>query len=257
MHLVARIDLIRLARHLTDTGGHPTLVKAIERAAAAGSIREDLRSALASLDQIVRIQEQSDAAPDGTPGWFDETTITGGLFVQAVVLYARATATTGDRRPLLGEAKLTVEQRAIHDEAMDYRNKAIAHFGRGEAFSDGPLVKEAVLLSLYNDKGRPKKQIGAYTTRAQHRIGFSARLATLIEVRIDEIGARYQALFDAADAALEEAVKADPDLGRALPGFEFNIDAFCTSPDTAARLQAQLDAGSVEDMDYTVQVPKP
>ena len=94
MHLIARIDLIRVARQLKSIDRHPALVKAIERAAAAGSIREDLRSALASLNQIVQIQDHSDVDPYNTPDWFNETTITGGLFVQAVVLYARATATS-------------------------------------------------------------------------------------------------------------------------------------------------------------------
>jgi len=257
MHLVARIDLASLARHLRSADRHPALAKAIEHAAAAGSIREDLRSARESLDQIVRIQDASDAEAANTSDWFNETTVTGALFVQAIVLYARATATRGDRKPLLGEAKLTEEQRATHDEAMDYRNKAIAHFGHGEDFADGPLVKEAVVLSLYNDKGRPKKQIAAYTTRAQHKVAFSARLARLVEVRLAEVDARYQALFDAADAELERAVKADPGLGRALPGFDFDIDRFCASSEAAARMRAQLDAEPIADMDYAVRVPKP
>ena len=257
MHLIARIDLIRVARQLKNIDRHPALVKAIERAAAAGSIREDLRSALASLNQIVQIQDHSDVDPYNTPDWFNETTITGGLFVQAVVLYARATATSGDRRPLLGGAKLTEEQRATHDEAMDYRNSAIAHFGRGEAFSDGPLVKEAVVLSLYKDGERLKKQVGAYTTRAQHKVAFSARLASLLEVRLAEIDSRYQKLFDVVDTELEAAVNDDPALGRALPSFEFDIDGFCASPEAAQQLRAQLDAGSAADMDYAVRVQKP
>ena len=40
MHLIARIDLIRVARQLKSIDRHPALVKAIERAAAAGSIRD-------------------------------------------------------------------------------------------------------------------------------------------------------------------------------------------------------------------------
>ena len=256
MQLVARIDLASLARHLKGSNRHPALVKAIERAAAAGTIREDLRSARASLYQIVRIQSLTDAELTNTLEWFNETTITGALFVQAIVLYARATATTGDRMPLLGENKLTEEHQATHVEAMDYRNKAIAHFGRGESFVDGPLVKEAVVLSLYNDNGRPKKQIGAYTTRAQHKVAFSARLADLTDVRLAEVDTRYQALFDAADEELETTVKRDPELGQALPGFEFDIDGFCASAEAAARLRAQLDAGSIAQLDYAVRVPK-
>ncbi|MGB3470853.1 MAG: hypothetical protein WBA51_08535 [Erythrobacter sp.] len=256
MQLVARIDLASLAQHLKDGNRHPTVVKAIERAAAAGSIREDLRSARASLHQIVQIQEEACVESVNTPEWFNETTVIGALFVQAIVLYARATATPGDRMSILGEAKLSDEHRSTHGEALSYRNKAIAHFGRGEAFTDGPLVKEAVVLSLYIDKGRPKKQIGAYTTRAQHKVAFSARLANLIEFRLGEVDARYQALFDAADEQLEITLRADPELGRTLPGFEFDMESFCASEEAAAILRAQVDAGSVAEMDYAVQVPR-
>lgn len=256
MRLIARIDLSRLARHLRDTDRHPKLVKAIDRAAAAGSIREDLRSALRSLEQIDRILDRHTTDRCAIPKWIDDPTVSGALFVQAVVLYARATSTTGDRQPLLGEAKLTSEERATHDEAMGFRNGAIAHFGRGETFTDGPLVKEAVVLSLYRFEGQTKKQIGVYTTRALHKVAFSARLSRLIKVRLAEIDERYQRLFNMADGELEAAVKDDVKLGRFLPSFEFDIDAFCGSPDAADQMRMQLDGGSVGDMDYAVTVPK-
>jgi hypothetical protein len=140
MHVVGRIDLTSLARHLRDSGRHAALVKAIDRAAAAGSIREDLRTALDALRQIVDIQDRSVSEPSENSR-HDETVRTGALFTQAVVLYARATETQGDRPKLLGEAKLDTDQRATHDEVMDVRNKVIAHFGRGESLFDGPLVK--------------------------------------------------------------------------------------------------------------------
>lgn len=64
---------------------------------------------------------------------------------------------------------------------MDFRNTVIAYFGRGETLVDGPLVKEAVVLSLYLDGDKPKQRIGAYSTRAAHKVAFSARLAALLE----------------------------------------------------------------------------
>lgn len=256
MHVVGRIDLTSLARDLRTAGRHPALVKAIDRAAAAGSIREDLRTALDSLRQIIAIQDGSGFEPRESSR-HDETVLTGALFTQAVVLYARATETQGDRPKLLGEAKLDPDQRATHDEAMDMRNKVIAHFGRGETLFDGPLVKEAVVLSLYLDGDRRKTRIGAYTTRAAHKVAFSARLAALLETRLNEIADRYQRLFDAANAELEAAAKADPDLGRDLKRFEFDVDAFSASPEAAEHLRAQLDDDLGHDLDYAVRVPKP
>lgn len=256
MHVVGRIDLTNLARHLRDSGRHPALVKAIDRAAAAGSIREDLLTALSALRQIVAIQDRRVSEPRNNTR-HDETVLTGALFTQAVVLYARATETQGDRPKLLGEAKLDPEQRATHEEAMDLRNKVIAHFGRGETLLDGPLVKEAVVLSLYLDGDRRKTRLGAYTTRAAHKVAFAARLACLLETRLNEIADRYQRLFDAANAELETAGKADPSVGHDLKRFEFDVDAFSASPDAADHLRAQLDDDIGHDLDYAVRVPKP
>jgi len=256
MRVVGRIDLTTLARDLRGSDRHPALVKAIDRAAAAGSVREDLRTALDSLRQIIAIQDRSPADREAG-SLHDETVLTGALFTQAVILYARATETQGDRPKLLGEAKLDADQRAIHDEAMDLRNKVLAHFGRGEALLDGPLVKEAVVLSLYLDGDRRKKRVGTYTTRAAHKVAFSARLASLLEVRLGEIADRHQKLFDAVDAELEAAAAADPELGRSLPQYPFDTDRFCASPDAAAQLRAQFDDEVGQDLDYAVRVPKP
>ncbi|MCZ4343799.1 hypothetical protein O4H52_19470 [Sphingomonadaceae bacterium G21617-S1] len=256
MRVVGRIDLTSLARTLRDSGRHPALVKAIDRAAAAGSIREDLRTALDSLRQIVAIQDRAPADHANRP-LHDETVATGALFTQAVVLYARATETQGDRPKLLGEGKLDSAQRATHDEAMDMRNKVVAHFGRGDAMTDGPLVKEAVVLSLYLDGERRKKRVGAYTTRAAHKAAFAARLAALLETRLGEVADRYQKLFDAVDAALETAATNDTELGQSLPSFGFDPDLFCASQDAARHLRAQLDDDVGSDLDYAVKVPKP
>jgi len=259
LHLkaIARIDLVRLAASLEREGQHPDLVSAIGRAAAAGSTREDLRGAQASLKLINDLQDRSDATSGPVRAVDENNTIIGALFTQAVILYARATTTKGARPKLLGEAKLCTADRATHIEALGMRNSAIAHFGRGEALPGGPLVKEAVILSLFASTAGRKKQVGVYTTRAQHKVAFAARLAGLIDARLADLETRYQGLFDEADAALERAVRADPALGRSLPRFEFDVGAFCESRAAADHLRAQLEAGTVDDMSFAVEVPKP
>jgi hypothetical protein len=254
---IASLDLSKLAATLDRESRHPELVRAIDKAAAAGSTREDLRGALASLRLIQQILDRSAGQPGPHPTDHEETTLTGALFTQAVILYARATTTKGDRPKLLGEAKLTPAQRAVHDQAVRLRDSVIAHFGRGDALADGPLVREAVILSLFSSETGPKKQVSVYTTRAQHKVHFSAQLIPLIETRLAHLAARHQQLFDEADRALGEAVRSDPDLGRSLRDHEFDVDAFCASPDAAARMRAQLHKSSMEDMDYTVAVPRP
>lgn len=246
-----RLDLVRLAEHLAAHQRHPDLVKAVARAAAAGSIREDLRTALASLQLIDRRQQEH--RHDDVRTLDDETTIAGALFTQAVILYARATFTSGNRPSLLGEGGLSKVERATHDEVKQLRNGAIGHFGRGDGLQDGALVREAVILSFTQQQ----RQLGAYTVRAQHRAGLGARLIHLILVRLREIAERKDALFEKVDTLLTAAVKVDPALGPCLPQFEFDIERFCDSPAAAHRLRAQLEDGEVEDMDYTVLVPKP
>lgn len=246
-----RLDLVRLTAQLAAEQRHPDFVKAVARAAAAGSIREDLRTALASLQLIA--QRQQDHPRDDVRTLNNETTIAGALFTQAIILYARATFTSGSRPSLLGEGGLSAEQRATHDEIKRLRNGAIGHFGRGEGLPDGALVREAVILSFTQQQ----HQLGVYTVRAQHRAGLSARLIDLIEVRLREVADRRDALFETVDTLLIAAVKADPSLGPSLPQFEFDIDTFCGNSDAAERLRAQLERGEVEDMDYGVLVPKP
>jgi hypothetical protein len=245
-----RVDLVRLAEHLSSRRHHGELVKAIGRAAALGSIREDLRTALASLRLLE--ERQRDNPSEDIQALSDDTTIAGALFTQAVILYARATFTTGKRPPLLGEAALSEEERATHNEVKQLRNGAIGHFGRGEELKDGPLVREAVILSFT----RQQRQLGVYTVRAQHKAGLSARLAHLIEVRLREIADRQERLFNKVDTLLSAALKADPTLGPSLPQFEFDLYGFCGNPDAARRLHTQLERGEIEDMDYAVAVPK-
>lgn len=165
MQCLAHFDLSKLAGMLTAQGRHADLVRAITKVAAVGSTREDLRSAAISLRLIQEILDRP-STDSGTfgPG-HEETTVTGALFTEAVILYARATTTKGQRPKLLGEAKLTPDQRAVHEEAVRLRDAAVAHFGRGETLSDGPLVKEAVVYSLLGSESSRKIQIRVYTTR--------------------------------------------------------------------------------------------
>lgn len=210
-----------------------------------------MRTAVASLRLIERRQQERPR--DGVGTLDDETTIAGALFTQAVILYARATFTTGNRPSLLGEGGLSVEQRATHNEVKRLRNGAIGHYGRGEDLQDAALVREAVILSFT----QKQRQFGTYTVRAQHKVGLSARLTQLIKVRLRQIADRKDALFEKVDTLLIAAVKSDPALGPTLPQFEFDIERFCGNADAANRLRAQLERGEVEDMDYGVLVPKP
>jgi len=233
---------------LANEGRHPKLVVAVACAAAAGSIREDLRSAREAL----RLIEKRDGNGQITEirALDDETTVSGALFTHAVILYARATFTTGTRPRLLGDSGLSEEERETEKEIQYLRNSAIGHFGRGEALKDGPIIREAVLMSFT----RTQRQIGVYTVRAQHKAGIGRRLTALIEVRLRQIAERCDNLFGRVDALLDTALRSDPALGPSLAQFEFDAQALCGTSEAAERLLAQLETGHVEDMDYAVPV---
>lgn len=252
MKAIAHLDLVRLAESLAKEGKHPKLVQAVERAAAAGSIRHDLQTASAALAHIEAVIKRSPIESRVLPADYADGMVIGALFTQAVVLYARATATQGKRPKLLGEAKLTASQRATHDEAMALRNSAVTHYGRGEILPEGPLVREAVVISLMQSSTGPKHRVGAYTSFAQHKAAFSARLAALLVIRLAEIDARSQPLFDQAYAALDAELRGDPMFAGRLRGFEFDVEAFCASPSAAAEMLAQLEAGEVQEATYVV-----
>ena len=96
------------------------------------------------------------------------------------------------------------------------------------------MFKEAVLFSLLVVDGRPKKQVSVFSTRAQHKVAFSARLSALIATRLAEVAARTQPLFDAVDRELEAAGQSDQLLRSELGHYEFDVDDFAGSAEAAA-----------------------
>lgn len=256
MRLIAAYDLCHVQRHVSQVGKHPKLAKAIRKAASAGTIDQDLKTARSSLEQIALIQDYSGGRIGSLPGGLDESLLTGALFDRAIVLYARATSTKGDRFPLLGEAKLNQASKATHDEAMAYRNRVIAHFGRGENLEDGVMANEAVIWRVFDDGGKQPREVVALSIRAQNKAAFAGRLAALVEVRIDEIAQRMQALFEEVDEQFLASLLNDPELKQFLPSFEFDEEQFCPSPETAEELRAYTSKGEFPDVTFATPSPK-
>ncbi|HWV60385.1 MAG TPA: hypothetical protein VN034_07010 [Sphingopyxis sp.] len=246
-----RLNLVHGAAALAAAGRHVPLVRAIERAAAVGSIREDLRTALAALRLIENMQAEQERGE--VKQLNDQTTITGALFTQAIILYARATISSGKRPSLLNERGLSDEELATHNEVRLMRNSVIGHFGRGDDLEGGPVVREAVIVSFT----RSQRQIGVYTVRAQHKVILAQRLALLLERRLAQIAERQDAIFDSVQRLLSEALQSDRTLGPLLLRYPFDADAFCGNSDAARNLRAQLEAGELQDMDYVVSAVRP
>lgn len=247
-------DLSALADRLRKTKRHKKLVGLIARAAAAGTIREDLLEAERCLEEIERIQagrNQSEAEVDAR-----EVTITGALFSHAVVLYGRATFTSSEeRRGLPGEDHLTVPLRAAHRAIKKLRNSGIAHYGRAEHLPDGPLVREAVVYTFWRTDGHVRDQVNVLSTRAQHKVSVQRQLKGLVRAQLDHLALSQQDYLTAVREELETAVKADSDLGRMLPTLPFDPYAFCASPEAALKLAVNLQRGELGNHSYAVGIP--
>ncbi len=199
------------------------------------------------------MQEAESDRPEIVGGNDDDATIFGALFTNAIILYARATFTSGARPALLGEEGLSADDKATHDEVKTLRNSVFAHYGRGEETEDGPIVRDAVVRSF----NRNQYRYGVYTTRALHKVGLGARMEALIVARLAQIEAKLQKLLDDVETRLNDAASTDAALGRSLPQYEFDADKFCASRGAADHMRTRMSSGELEDTDYTTAVPKP
>ena len=255
MRLLATIDLTRLARALQAEVAHPALSKAVGLAAAVGSIRDDLLNASAALKLIKDLATSEQAEIDPAKRT-DITTIVSALFDHAIILYARATTTKGERLPLLGTPK-DPDDRALHDEIVRLRNSVVAHFGRGDFLSEGPLYKEAVVLNVFAIGSAQKHQVSVYTQRTSNRADFARRFSALIDRRLVDVMERFGPLQIAVRDRLEEAATADPDLVGRFATLEFDVDAFFVTKGFAVHYRRWVERGGLSGQEVDVtRVPR-
>src|SRR5689334_14863127 len=132
-------NLTALSERLFAEGRLMPLAGKIKDALDMTSAHTDLVIALETLDALDALL----AAPptDDTPRAAAES----ALLSAAVVLYARATKTQSDARKTFDKStNFTAEEKAVHQELVDLRDDAIAHFGPGGSYR-GMWQAEAVI----------------------------------------------------------------------------------------------------------------
>lgn len=257
-HDMHSTDLKAVADWLRPQRRHRKLVGLVDRTAALGTICEDLRECGRCLDVIERIQAKHDLAIESPNPREDEATITGALFSQAIVLYARATAQGGNNRmALLNDTDVPAPLRDAHKRIQKLRSEAIAHYGTGEVLLGTPLVREAVVFSFQRTETGVREQTNILATRAQHKVEIARDLRALITAQLDRIERIKDDELGALRAELEAALKADADLGHALPRFPFDPYSFCGNDEAAITLAMGLQKGQIDPLVYFVAVPKP
>jgi hypothetical protein len=219
-HDMHSTDLKAVADWLRPQRRHRKLVGLVDRTAALGTICEDLRECGRCLDVIERIQAKHDLAIESPNPREDEATITGALFSQAIVLYARATAQGGNNRmALLNDTDVPAPLRDAHKRIQKLRSEVIAHYGTGEVLLGTPLVREAVVFSFQRTETGVREQTNILATRAQHKVEITRDLRALITAQLDRIERIKDDELGALRAELEAAVKADADLGMRFRDF--------------------------------------
>jgi hypothetical protein len=228
-----RYDLAAALPAIKQTNRHQELVDTIERTISTGSAHQDLSQAREALLLLRRLTKDEDFASRFGEG--DVSTIAGGLFSRAVILYARATDTKPiDRRKWFGDGKLSAKERVTHKTAMLLRDRAIAHFGHGRDAIDGGLVAEALVMRQVDHR----VHIAFYSSRSENRATFARELLGLVERVLELAYDATQARYADLGKALGAASQRDPGLPAMMRAFEFDSAGFHPAPDWQARADA-------------------
>jgi hypothetical protein len=164
-------NLTALAERLFAEGRLQPLAGKIRRARDLASAHTDLTIALESLDALSTLLDSQHSED------FGRAVTESALLNNAVVLYARATKTNSDERgPFDLRTRLSVEEKVVHQELVDLRDKAIAHFGSGGSYT-GLWQVEVVVLQVTGETVRP----GVATRRQTIDKKLMARMRKQIE----------------------------------------------------------------------------
>jgi len=157
-------DLRAIALALERDGKFKELRHTIESVWRAQSCNADLRQAADACDALRALRSSPRQRNS-----FPRATTENALLVTGVMLYARATGTSGQKGERgsiqLGEKNLTPEQWADHLALLEVRNRALAHVHRESLIADNLWHEDLVFAVDLADRGW-KPAVGS------HRISF-------------------------------------------------------------------------------------
>jgi|GEM_PF-935691 len=149
-------NLTALSERLFAEGRLQPLTGKIRRAQDLASLHTDLTIALESLDALDALLATSHLDD------FAKTVTEFALLNNVLIHYARATKTTSEERGKFDlRSRFDEEQKVVHQELVDLRDKAVAHFGSGGSYR-GSWQVEVVILQVAGEIVKP-----AVATRRQ------------------------------------------------------------------------------------------
>jgi len=184
---------------------------------------------LNALDGIRKVP----AAPDDFARRITESALPNN----AIVLYVRATKTRSDERGDFDpRSRFNEEQKVVHQELIDLRDAAIAHFGSGGSYR-GEWQAELVILQFKGDEAKP-----AVATR---RKTFDRTLTERARVQIEFAHDLFRALslqkLGELTDELNGAAAASPDFHKEIDRHPLNLNVFLASPDAGEAARASFD----------------
>lgn len=143
-------NLTALSERLLREGRKTDLGYKIRSAVDARSIQVDLMLALEACDALTFSLDNDTRQPPH----FRETS-EAALLSYIVILYARATKSDSDARKSYDpRSKFTDDEKDVHTELCDLRDKAVAHFGFGGSYI-GNWTVELAILDVVGANARP------------------------------------------------------------------------------------------------------
>jgi len=234
-------NLAELARRLRAEGKHQRLSAIIESLNQRNSRLADLKHARELLSLLATVRSEKVVALGPQPPGSPIADIQGSLLAQAVTLYARA-ASPGDRGRARGpnvEKFLSEEQRATHRRVLDLRNSAIAHLDGEERQN---WHRDGMLLVVREDGWT----YGFSYSRTMYQAGLFGEFVALLDVLIPSIASSAEADNRTLHEALEDAIRADPQVRAILDRCEFDSDSFYGVGSAAGELWQAIHDGAEE-----------
>ncbi|MET3712637.1 hypothetical protein ABIC65_003355 [Sphingomonas trueperi] len=203
MTLPAFTNLAAVAEELASSG-NVKLRAMVTQAWRAQSCLGDLRQASDCVD-VLRDMLKRPTEQD-TPVLL---TVERSLMANAIMLYARATSTNGDKGERgsiqLSEKKLTPEDWADHSAILDVRNQAVAHVYGSRKLSNHDWHR-SIFFAVYSGEGRWKPASASNQT-SFHADTF-AKLERMLPIALRELKAKFHERMDAVAKVVNVDVKA-------------------------------------------------
>lgn len=184
--------------------GNEKLRAVVTQAWRAQSCLGDLKQANDCMD-VLRDMLKRPTEQD-TPALL---TVERSLMANAIMLYARATSTNGDKGERgsiqLSEKKLTSEEWLDHNAILDVRNQAMAHVYPSRKLSDHDWHR-SIFFAVDSGQGR-WKPASATNQTSFHADTFS-KLERILPVALRELKAKFHLRMDAVSKVVNADVKA-------------------------------------------------